>query len=124
MKNATSWFSIAATDFDRAKKFYEELYDQELNVMESDGDKMLMLPGDMENGGVGGAITQGPGREPSDKGTIVYLNFEGDLQEVIDRVDPAGGKVTVQKTPIEPDMGYYAQIIDTEGSIVGLWSEK
>lgn len=124
MKNTSSWFSFAAVDFDRAKKFYEALYDQELKVMEQDGDTMLMFPGDMENGGTGGAITKGPGREPSDKGAIVYLNFEGDLQKVIDRAEKAGATITVQKTAIKPDMGYYGQFIDTEGNIVGVWSQE
>lgn len=124
MKNAISWFSLAAEDFDRAKKFYEAVYEQELKVMENDGDTMLMLPGDMENGGVGGAITKGPGRTPSKDGAIVYLNFEGDLQKVIDRAEAAGGTVETPKTAIKPDMGFYAQIIDSEGNIVGVWSQE
>lgn len=124
MKNAISWFSIPAEDFERAKDFYQKLYEQELKVMESDGDTMLMLPGDMENGGVAGAITKGAGRTPSKDGALVYLNFEGDLQKVLDRAKEAGGIISTQKTAIEPDMGFYGILTDSEGNSVGVWSQE
>ena len=123
MKNATSWFSIPANDFDRAKKFYEALYGTTLKVEDDkvNNEKMLMFPCDMKGGGAGGAITHGSSRTPSKEGTIVYLNFEGELQEVLDRVATAGGKVTTPKTPMGK-MGDYAVIEDTEGNTVGVYS--
>jgi predicted enzyme related to lactoylglutathione lyase len=123
MKNAISYFSIAAEDFERAKTFYEALYDQTFEVMEDNGDTMLMLPGDMENGGVAGAVTKGPNRKPSQDGTLVYLNFEGDLQEVLTRAEQAGGTIDTPKAPI-PDMGFYGIIIDSEGNRIGVWSQN
>ena len=38
-----------------------------------------MLPCDMENGGVGGALMQSEGFNPSMEGTVVYLNGGDDL---------------------------------------------
>ncbi len=123
MKNAASYFSIPAEDFERAKKFYESLYDQKFQIMEDNGDTMLMLPGDLEHGGVAGAITKGPNRKPSREGTLVYLNFEGDLQKILDRAKEAGATIDTPKTAI-PDMGFYGIIIDSEGNRVGLWSAE
>ena len=51
---------------------------------------------------------------------MVYLNADPDLDAALARVEPAGGKVVVPKTPLPPGMGHYARIQDTEGNLVGL----
>ena len=73
MKNAINWFQIRAKDFARAKKFYESGLPATVTEMPHPTMKYGMLPADMENG-VGGGIVQGEGYEPSDKGTLIYLN--------------------------------------------------
>ena len=75
MTNAINWFEIPVTDFTRAKKFYEALFDAEIMEMPFPDGKYGMLPADMQNG-VGGGIVEGDGFTPSDKGTIVYLKEE------------------------------------------------
>lgn len=45
----------------------------------------------------------------------------GDLNTMIDRVEPAGGRVTMAKTGDEAS-GYVAFFTDTEGNRVGLHS--
>ena len=94
MKNALNWFEIPAKNFDRAKSFYEAVLDTTLETMsmEEMGMKMAFFPADWENG-VGGGIAFGPGCEPSDKGTLVYLNGGDDLTTPLSRVEAAGGKV-------------------------------
>ena len=72
MINSINWFEIPVTDFDRAKKFYETIYDAEIMEMPFPIGRYGMLPCDMENG-VGGGIAQGPGYEPSTKGALIYL---------------------------------------------------
>ena len=122
MINAINWFEIPVTDFERAKKFYETLFDAEIMEMPFPGGRYGMLPSDMQNG-VGGGLAQGEGFEPSDKGTIVYLNGGEDLAEPLSRVENAGGKIIFPKTSIG-DNGFMAHFIDTEGNRVALHSMK
>ena len=122
MKNALNWFEIPVTDFERAKKFYETIYDGEIMEMPFPGGRYGMLPSDMQNG-VGGAIAQGEGFEPSDKGTIVYLNGGEDLSIPLAKVETAGGKIILPKTSIGEN-GFMAHFIDTEGNRVALHSMK
>jgi uncharacterized protein len=120
--NAISWVEIPVTDFERAKAFYSKIFDYQMPVMEMGPYKMGFLLYDQENGGIGGAIVQGEGCEPSKKGSKVYLNGGNDLLVVLNRVETAGGKIVLQKTEISPDFGYYATFEDTEGNHISLHS--
>jgi uncharacterized protein len=120
MVNSINWFEIPVTDFDRAKKFYETIYDAEIGEMPFPDGRYGMLPCDMENG-VGGGIAQYEGFEPSDKGALVYLNGGDDLSIPLAKVEAAGGKIIMPKTSIGQN-GFMAQIIDTEGNKVALHS--
>jgi predicted enzyme related to lactoylglutathione lyase len=62
-------------------------------------------------------VTAGPPRG-SDDGEEAD---PGDLNTMIDRVEPAGGRVTMAKTGDEAS-GYVAFFTDTEGNTVGLHS--
>jgi predicted enzyme related to lactoylglutathione lyase len=121
MKNSINWFEIPVTDFERAKKFYETLFDAPVMVMEHPVYKYGMLPADMQNGGVGGGIVEGEGFVPSKTGALVYLNGGDDLSEPLSRVEAAGGKIVLPKTSIGPN-GFMAHIEDTEGNKVALHS--
>jgi hypothetical protein len=119
--NALNWFEIPVTDFDRAKKFYSAIFDFEMPEMQMGPNRMGFLL--YEQGkGVGGAIFQGEGSVPSDKGTLVYLNGGSDLNVILGRVEAAGGRVAQPKTEIGHGYGYSALFIDTEGNKVGLHS--
>lgn len=122
MKNAINWFEIPAKDFDRAKSFYEEVLNAkfETQTMEDMGMTMAFFPADWENG-TGGGIAFGPGYEPSEKGSVVYLNGGENLSIPLARVEKAGGKVTVPKTSLGPN-GFMAQFIDSEGNRVAFHS--
>jgi len=116
--HAISWFEIAVTDLDRAAAFYGAILDTTLDRMEL-GSPAAVFPADQENG-VGGALIL-DGTEPSENGALVYLETEGRLQEVLDRVEGAGGEVVLGFTEIGSGYGDYALIKDTEGNRVGLF---
>lgn len=122
MTNAINWFEIPVTDFVRAKKFYETIFDSEITEMPFPEGKYGMLPADMQKG-VGGGIVQGEGYTPSDKGTIVYLNGGDDLSLSLSKVEHAGGKILIPKTSIGEN-GFMAHFMDTEGNKVALHSMK
>jgi uncharacterized protein len=123
MKNAISWFEIPASDLDRATKFYETFFGVKFNALDLDNIKMRMFQlEDMM--GVGGAIVDSGGfHKPSTTdGPLIYLNGNPDVQNVLNKVEAAGGKIMVPKTEISPEYGYMAVIIDTEGNRIGLHS--
>ena len=123
MNHAISWFEIGTTDLTRATTFYETIFGVSLIVMDLPNTKMRMFPiADMK--GVGGAIVDSNGfHKPSaTEGPLIYLNGNPDVQQVLDKVEAAGGKILVPKTEISPDYGYMAVIIDTEGNRIGLHS--
>lgn len=123
-KNAVAWFEIPTADFERAKKFYQQIFSYEMPEMNMAAIRMGILPHLRDEGGVGGAIVKGEWSKPSQTGTIVYLSAGNDLSAVLNRVEKAGGKVMVPKSPIEPDMGFFAVFQDSEGNSVGLFSPK
>jgi uncharacterized protein len=123
MASALNWFQIPANDIDRAKRFYEAICGFSLEQMQAGpGMQMYAFPANWQAGETGGALVSGQGAVPGAVGTVVFLNANPDLQVVLDRVEGAGGKVLMPKTPIGMDAGYFAMISDTEGNAVGLHS--
>ena len=123
MKHAISWFEIPATDLPRAQKFYETIFNVQLIPMDLPNIQMRMFPIEERNG-VGGALCKTDGfHNPSDsQGPLIYLNGNPDVQNVLDKVEAAGGKILVPKTEISPEYGYMGVFIDSEGNRIGLHS--
>ena len=123
-KNAISWFEIPTTDLDRAQKFYETIFSTSLIPLDLQNLRMRMFPIENQMSGIGGALCHNKDfykPSPTD-GPLLYLNGNPDVQNVLDRVEGAGGKVLVPKTQISPEYGYMAVIIDTEGNRIALHS--
>ncbi len=117
--NALNWFEIPVTDVSRAKHFYESIFDIAMEEMEMMGTQMAMFPSQSPKSG--GALVKSPDHKPSTEGSIIYLNANPDLQTVLDKIESAGGKVTLPKTNIGEN-GNMAFFLDTEGNLVGLHS--
>lgn len=123
MNNAINWFEIPANDITRAKKFYETIFNFEMPDLDvGDGLKMALFPA--QSGTVGGTLIQNTEwYVPSDsQGPLLYLNANPNLQDILDRVEEAGGKISIPKRMITEENGYMAVIIDSEGNRVALHS--
>jgi len=125
--NIITWFEIPVADIDRAKTFYETILDIEM-VKRTDGsDEAVFFPFNPDiiqatSGRVTGVLSKSERNAPSGNGTIVYINASPNIQTVLDKVEPAGGKVIAPKFSIPA--GFIAMIIDTEGNKVGLHAEQ
>ena len=122
-KNAISWFEIPANDLDRAQQFYETIFDIKMIAMDMEHIQMRMFPlEDMM--GVGGALCSSGGfHKPSaTDGPLIYLNGNPDLENVLNKVEAAGGKIMVPKTEISTEYGFMAVFVDCEGNRIGLHS--
>lgn len=121
--HALNWFEIPVLDFNRAKKFYETLFNYQMPENQMGPARMGFFLYDFQNGGRGGAIVHNPGfYKPSEQGALIYLNCEPDLQPILGKVPGAGGTVLKEKTWVGEGLGYWALIRDTEGNRVALHS--
>ncbi|MBI4931185.1 MAG: VOC family protein [Bacteroidetes bacterium] len=120
MENIISWFEIPAHNLDRAKKFYQSILGLELKDGGFGSDEMAFFPSDLKN--VSGAIVKGEHRRPHNDGVLVYLNGGNNLNNILSKVNSAGGKVLVEKTLILPEAGYFGIFFDTEGNQIGIHS--
>ena len=122
--NAISWFEIPTQDIDRAANFYEAIFNVSMIPLDLQQLKMRMFPVQDPGKGVGGALCYNKEfyKPSATDGPLIYLNGNPDVQNILDKVEPAGGKIVVPKTQISPEYGYMAVFIDTEGNRVALHS--
>ena len=113
MGKIVAWFDIPVTDMARAIRFYERVTGQKLTPIEMGGGKSTALFGSE------GCLFQSPEDTPSHDGSRVYFNADPNINAWIARVEAAGGKILVPRTPTG-DKGVFAYFEDSEGNRVGL----
>jgi predicted enzyme related to lactoylglutathione lyase len=116
--NVAVWFEIPAVNFERAARFYETIFNARLRLQTIGGQKMGVFP--YERPSVSGCVMEAPALAGQDTGTIVYLNCNGQLEEVLERVERAGGVLLTPRVELPTGMGAYFHIRDSEGNRVGL----
>jgi predicted enzyme related to lactoylglutathione lyase len=119
-KNFVTWFEIPAYNHYRSVAFYNYIYGIEITTVELNGFAMGFFPA--ENG-IGGAIVTGQGCVPSETGPLIYLNGGNDLDNVLAKVNEAGGRVIMSKTFLSETAGFFALFIDSEGNRLALHSK-
>lgn len=120
--NVPAWFEIPTTDLTRAQRFYESVLDVELKRFDFGGGLMAVFPGGGKPNSTGALISMKQ-CEPSIHGSIVYLSL-ADIRPVLERATAHGAEVFVPRTELPDGIGYFAQIRDSEGNRVGLWSPQ
>jgi len=120
MQNLVNWVEIPASDFKRAVKFYSTILSISMSESEFMGTLMGFFPADGQN--VSGAVVKGDNYQPGGGGVLVYLNGGDDLNNVLDKVEGAGGTGLMPKTQISAEMGYFAMFKDTEGNTMAVHS--
>jgi uncharacterized protein len=118
--NPIVWCEIYVQDMDRAKQFYESVFEVTLENLESpDVDiDMWAFPMSMEAVGASGALVKMDGVEPGGSGTIPYFHCD-EVAVESERVVKAGGKIHTPKMSIG-QYGFMALVLDTEGNTIGL----
>jgi len=118
--NKVAHFEIPADDIERAKKFYGETFDWQLQDWPmADGstyvaartvevDEQTFIP--KEPGAINGGIVK---RDEYVKTPQVTISVPS-IDEYLGKVEAAGGSIIKSKQKIE-DMGFYAYVADTEG---------
>ena len=86
------------------------------------GMQMAMFPAVPGSGKANGALVKSDMHKPSEDGVKIYLNADPDMTPVLEKINAAGGNVTMPKTDIGQGFGFMAFFIDTEGNSIGLHS--
>lgn len=114
MGQPVAWFDIAAVDPSRSRKFYADLFDWTINVVE-EMNYGLVDPGAPD--GIPGGIGQAD--ENNTAGIVLYAAVD-DAQAALEKAESLGGKIEVPPYEI-PGYGLMALFRDPEGNRVGLW---
>jgi predicted enzyme related to lactoylglutathione lyase len=120
MNNPVCWFEIYVEDMDRAKKFYEMVFDIQLSKLDSPGMEIWAFPMQSEGFGASGSLVKMPGFSLGANSVLVYFSCTDCAIEAAKAVK-AGGKIQKEKMSIG-QYGYIALVIDTEGNMIGLHS--
>lgn len=116
MKKLIEWVEIPTANFDRAVKFYNHVFNLDLQALDFGSEKMACFP----NGE--GVIYYSKDSTPSSGGTIVSFIVPDDIETTFKRATKLGGEILIPKTKIEAEgRGYFANIIDSEGNRIGLY---
>jgi hypothetical protein len=119
MNRFLNWFEIPVSHFQRARTFYEYVFQIQIQVSVLGEYSMGFFPVDS---GPSGSLVQGEGYNPSLFGPRLYLNCNPDLQPFVDRALEMGASLIVPKTMITPEVGFVAFVTDSEGNSLAFHS--
>ena len=125
--NPVVHFQVPVAEMARAQKFYERVFGWKINVipeMKGQYHVAVTTPANEMGrpttpGAINGALSvRAPKTEP--KGHAWLVIAVDSIDEHVKKIKAAGGKLLQEKAPVM-DMGFYAEVTDTEGNAVGLW---
>ena len=116
MKNKLTHFAIYIDDIDRAKKFYDGVFDWGFNSY-GQSDFLQIRADKTENGEPIGALQSRNYSPIPDKiiGLECTIGVEN-IDNTIEKVKNNGGQVLMPKTAI-PYVGWISKFLDTEGNL-------
>lgn len=119
-------FEIPADDLDRARKFYGEVFGWKLVDFSTPGmEYVSVYTTDVDDNRMPkhvGAINGGMFRRNDIITGPTIAVVVDDIDAKLRKVQEAGGRVVMEKRPIDT-MGFYAYIRDTEGNVIGVWQD-
>jgi predicted enzyme related to lactoylglutathione lyase len=115
-------FEIPYDDGERARRFYKEAFDWELQEMPGmdytlvvsgpSGDRGPTEPGFIN----GGMLAR---KESAASGPVVVMDVPS-IDAALQTIERLGGSTVVAKQPVGA-MGFTAYVKDSEGNVIGLW---
>lgn len=125
MNNLVGWFDIYVNDMERAKAFYESVFELELTDLGDPSDSNIVMktfPCDMEKYGATGALVKMEGIEAGHNSVVVYFSCD-DCATAELRIAGNGGCIEKPKFSVG-EHGFISLVKDTEGNVIGLHSMK
>ncbi len=119
------YFHLPVNDMERANKFYSDIFGWEITeipehtqyqmvkTVETDENEIPLEPG-----AINGSLYVRESPEDYPEITIEVSSIDTYLK----KIQKSGGKIITPRTAAG-DMGFYAEFIDPEGNVMGLWEE-
>ena len=118
--NPFRWIEIYVDDLERAKAFYESVFQTTLTRLENPDLEIWAFSMSMDIGGASGAIVKMDGVSAGGSSVIPYFGCD-DCAVEEGRVSAAGGDIHKAKFSIG-QYGFISLVIDSEGTMIGLHS--
>ncbi len=118
--NPVIWFEIYVQDMERAKRFYESVFQVKLERLNAPDLEIWAFPMEMDKAGASGALVKMEGVQSGGNSTLVYFHSTDCAIEAA-RVSKAGGRIQREKMSIG-QYGFIALAYDTEGNMFGFHS--
>ena len=126
MKNPITHFEIPADNVERAKRFYEKIFDWKIEKYDKDDDYWFVMTAEVgddewtpkEPGAINGGLVK---RDKPKEPFLNYITVDS-IDKICKTIEKNGGKIIVPKTEMG-DWGWWATFMDTEGNVFGLYEE-
>jgi uncharacterized protein len=120
MSNPVNWFEIYVQDMERAKKFYETVFNVQLKKLEGTEFEMWTFPSQENGPGASGSLIRMPGFASGANSVLIYFRC-ADCGIEAQRAAKSGGRIETPKKSIG-QYGYIAIVHDPDGNLIGLHS--
>jgi len=107
-------FDMSAEDPERAVQFYGDVFGWTFQKWDGPMDYWMVTTG---TDGIG--INGGLSRRSGDNATIMNTIDVPSVDDYLDRITSAGGKVVMPKDAV-PGVGWFAEFVDPEGNHFGI----
>ncbi|KAG6013636.1 hypothetical protein E4U43_007186 [Claviceps pusilla] len=129
------WFEVPVYDIQRASKLYAEVFEWKMNPeprpMGMHGIKAMHMFTSLSKDFNGAFLAMEDGYEMTrygkhDKEILPPLATfcVKDCDETLKQVGALGGRTQCHKTAIGHGQGYFARFLDSEGNVMGIWSQN
>ncbi|MEL6562234.1 MAG: VOC family protein [Bacteroidota bacterium] len=118
--NPVNWFDIHVANLEKAKAFYETVFNVQLEDFPLQWGKQSAFPSDRYGMNISGALVEKADFSENSNNTVVYFESQDCLKEE-SRVVAAGGEVLQSKMSIG-EFGFVSRIKDVDGNVIGLHS--
>ena len=123
-KNKVVFFEIPASNYKKAKEFYERVFDWNVELWGDDGAMAYTTAVDKDENPVElGGINGGFYKRKSKKDQPSFGVQTGSIDKTVKAIEKAGGKVITPKHSIG-EWGFMADFVDPEGNVIALWEKS
>jgi uncharacterized protein len=120
--NAIGWFEIYVQDIERARAFYQAVFEVPLRRLGTAVPEMWAFPQSFTTYGAAGALVRMEGVPSGGNSTVVYFSC-ADCAIEGGRVAAAGGRLLKEKFSIG-EYGFIVLAFDPDGNLFGLHSMR
>ncbi|SCA58340.1 Uncharacterized protein AB751O23_AA_00090 [Chlamydiales bacterium SCGC AB-751-O23] len=122
------WFNIPSKDIERTKTFYTTLLDwkfQNFDASNREGGYWMVMEGDNPTGGISLMTPEETNSSNTgNTGPVMYFPTSESIGSIAKKALNLGASIVQEKVAIAGDGGFYIHIKDSEGNIIGLWSQS